>query len=257
MSGSLLSLHGLVAGYGSVPVVHGLDLSVDPGEVVALLGPNGAGKTTTLLTVSGLLRPLAGTVELFGRTRTPSRRVRAAVGGRSREGLAHVSEDRSLFSGLTVEQNLALGTSRRQAAAEVHRALELFPALHDLRDRRAGLLSGGEQQMLAIARALVGAPRLLMVDELSLGLAPLVVDELLPVLRRLADDHGVGVLLVEQHVGKALQVADRAVVLSQGRVVLEGDAGRMAEDPSRIAAAYLGERDDSAMARPVRNNDSR
>lgn len=263
MTEPLLSLEGLVSGYSGVPVVHGVDLHVEAGEIVGLLGPNGAGKTTALLTVSGLVPALSGRIELFGTERPSTRRARAAarsaVGARAREGLGHVSEDRSLFSGLTVAENLSLGTTRRESATAIGAAVELFPALGPLLQRRSGLLSGGEQQMLAIARALAGSPRLLMVDELSLGLAPLVVDEILPVLRRLADEEGLGVLLVEQHVDKALQVCDRAVVLARGRIVLEGDADSLAHDPSVIAAAYLGDADDreaEARARPVRTSDA-
>jgi branched-chain amino acid transport system ATP-binding protein len=237
---AVLTLRGLVAGHGDVPVVHGLDLSVSEGEVVALLGPNGAGKTTTLLTVSGLLRPLGGQLELFGEPCPPPRRRRAEVGRRARAGLAHVPEDRSLFPGLTVAQNLSLGAPWRGSRAAVERGVELFPALDGLRDRRAGLLSGGEQQMLAIARALVGSPRVVMIDELSLGLAPKVVAELLPVLRRVADERGTAFLLVEQHVPMVLGVADRAVVLAGGHVRLSGTAAELAGDPSVVASAYLG-----------------
>jgi len=240
VSESLLSLRGLVAGYGDIEVVHGLDLDVGRGEVVALLGANGAGKTTTLLTVSGLIRPLGGTIELFGAAVRPGRRPRAEVGRRARSGLGHVPEDRSLFPSLTAADNLSLGMGWRDRKTAVRRATELFPALERFLTRQAGLLSGGEQQMLAIARALVARPRLVMIDELSLGLAPIIVAELLPVLRRVADEDGAGVLLVEQHVPLVLGVADRAVVLSRGRVAASGAASEMAADPSIVAAAYLG-----------------
>jgi len=236
----LLRIGGLVAGHDGVPVVHGVDLVVSSGELVALLGPNGAGKTTTMATVSGLLRPLGGSIDLFGATVRPTRRGRAAVAERARAGLAHVPEDRALFHELTVGENLALGAPRRARPATIARALELFPVLQPLLGRAAGLLSGGEQQMLAIARALASEPRLLMIDELSLGLAPLIVGELLAVLRRLVDEQDVGVLIVEQHVPLALAIADRATVLVGGHVVLAGPAADLARDPAVIASAYLG-----------------
>lgn len=231
---ALLAVRGLRAGYDGVPVVRGLDLDVEAGEVVALLGPNGAGKTTSLLTVSGVLAPIAGEVELFG-TRSTGRRPHVLA----RQGLGHVPEDRALFFQLTVRENLRLGRAGRGAGRQLDRVLALFPALEPLLDRRAGLLSGGEQQMLALGRALVGEPRLLMVDEMSLGLAPIIVDRLLPVLRTIAAESGCGVLLVEQHVHKALQVADRAVVLNHGEVVLSGAAADLAAEGELVASSYL------------------
>jgi branched-chain amino acid transport system ATP-binding protein len=236
---ALLELDGVCAGYGGVPVVRGVGLAVEPGQVVALLGPNGAGKTTTLLTVSGLVAPTAGTIRVFGEE-VPARARRSAVGRRARAGLAHVPEDRSLFPGLTVAEHLSLGTGWRQGRAAVARGLELFPALDALLDRRAGLLSGGEQQMLAIARALVSHPKVVMVDELSLGLAPRIVADLLAVLRRVADEEGTGFLLVEQHVAMVLDVADRAVVLNRGEVRLSAPAAELRDDAEVLAAAYLG-----------------
>jgi branched-chain amino acid transport system ATP-binding protein len=231
---SLLSVRGLRAGYDGVPVVRGLDLDVAAGEVVALLGPNGAGKTTSLLTISGVLPAIAGEVALFGRP---------AIGRRphvlARHGLGHVPEDRALFFQLTVRENLRLGRIGRRGARDLDRVLTLFPALEPLLDRRAGLLSGGEQQMLALGRALLGEPRLLMVDEMSLGLAPIIVDRLLPVLHTIATESGCGVLLVEQHVHKALRVADRAVVLNHGEVVLAGTAAELAAEGELVATSYL------------------
>jgi branched-chain amino acid transport system ATP-binding protein len=235
MSGStLLSVRGLRAGYDGLPVVRNLDLHVDEGEVVALLGPNGAGKTTSLLTISGVLATLSGEVRLFG-TSTKGRRPHHLA----RQGLGHVPEDRALFFQLTVRDNLRLGRVGRGRKTKVDRALELFPALEPLLDRRAGLLSGGEQQMLALGRALLGRPKLLMVDEMSLGLAPIVVDRLLPVLRTIATESGCGVLLVEQHVHKALRVADRAVVLNHGDVVMSGTASELVAVGDRVAFTYL------------------
>jgi branched-chain amino acid transport system ATP-binding protein len=224
---------GLSAGYHRVPVVRDLDLQVHAGEVVALLGPNGAGKTTTLLTISGILAPIAGQVRVLGKPISWRRPHRNA-----RRGLAHVPENRSLFFGLSTQANLALGNRDRKG--DVSRALEYFPSLGDLLKRRAGLLSGGEQQMLALARALVSRPKVLMVDEMSMGLAPLIVESLLPVMRTIATETGAGILLVEQHVKIALQVADRAYVLTHGRVTLEGTANELAARNDLLEASYLG-----------------
>ncbi|HVF73549.1 MAG TPA: ABC transporter ATP-binding protein [Acidimicrobiales bacterium] len=230
-SSRVLEVQGLLAGYAGVPVIRDLDLHVDAGEIVALLGPNGAGKTTTLLTVAGVLEPLGGSVTVLGASgHTPANRL-------ARRGLAYVPEDRSLFSGLSVGENLWLGSRRRRVAEEV---LEYFPALEPLLGRRAGLLSGGEQQMLALARALATRPKLLLVDEMSLGLAPVVVESLLPVLRRIVAERNVGILLVEQHVRLALQVADRACVLAHGRVHLQGTSEELRRNRSLLEAGYLG-----------------
>ena len=233
----LLDVQNLSSGYSGVPVVRGLNMHVDAGEVVALLGPNGAGKTTTLLTTSGLLKVLEGTVDVLGEPTTFGAPHKTA-----RRGLAHVPEDRSLFFGLTVQENLRLGLrgNRSDQAAGYERALELLPALRPLMNRRAGLLSGGEQQMLAMARALVSAPKLLLVDEMSLGLAPIIVERLLPIVRDIADQTGAGVLIVEQHVHLALQVADRAYVMSHGEIVLQGDAADLIERQDLLEASYLG-----------------
>ena len=234
---SVLSIQNLEAGYNGVPVVRGLNLNVEAGEVVALLGPNGAGKTTTLRTISGLLPPIGGTVEVLGGP-TDSRRPYKVA----RRGVAHVAEDRSLFAGLTVKENLRLapGLKRKDRATAYDRATEVFPALSPLMGRQAGLLSGGEQQMLAVARAIVTSPELLLVDEMSLGLAPVIVEEMLPVVRRVADELNAAVIVVEQHIHLALELADRAVVLANGEVVLDGDAATFRDDPSQIEASYLG-----------------
>jgi branched-chain amino acid transport system ATP-binding protein len=238
---SLLEVRDLHAGYGRTVVVRDLSLTVEPGEIVALLGPNGAGKTTTLMTVTGLLPALAGEVRLFGGpvdTAAPHRNAR--------RGLGCVTEDRALFGGLSVRDNLRLaarddGPARaRRSRSDLADVARYFPALGPLADRRAGLLSGGEQQMLVIARALAARPRLLLVDEMSLGLAPKIVDQLATVLRRVADDLGIGVLLVEQHVPVALSIADAAVVLAHGEVVARGPAAALAERPDLLQANYLG-----------------
>lgn len=231
---ALLSARNLSAGYNGVAVVRDLNLQVDAGEVVALLGPNGAGKTTTLLTASGLLPVISGDIEIFGRSVRGRRPHRIA-----QEGLAHVPEGRSLFQQLTVAENLRLGAAK--GPVDVETALSYFPALEPILDRRAGLLSGGEQQMLAMARALTIKPRLLMVDEMSLGLAPIIVERLLSILRQIAHDTGAGVLIVEQHVHMALDVADRAYVLSHGELVAEGKASVLAKDRRLLTASYLGE----------------
>jgi sulfate-transporting ATPase len=222
----LLEAVELTAGYGSLPAVRSLDLRVEAGEIVALLGPNGAGKTTTLLTLAGELAPISGEVRWKGQA------TRAPLHVRAREGLALITEERSIFKRLTTAANLRLG---RGPTAE---ALRLFPELEALLPRRAGLLSGGEQQILALARALAGRPSLLIVDELSLGLAPLVIDRLFDALREAAA-RGVGVLLVEQNARRALDVADRVYVLNRGQLVLSGDAADLRDREDEVRASYL------------------
>jgi len=239
-SGHALALKDLFAGYRGVPVVRELNLQVRPGEVVALLGPNGAGKTTTLETIAGLNRPISGTVELSGRSvgGTPAHAL-------ARQGLALVPEGRALFPGLTVHEHLRLAGGRGRGTAGGGRReeelLEMLPELRKCLGRKAGLLSGGEQQMLAVGRALVTRPRLLLVDEMSLGLAPVIVERLLPILRRVADELGASVLFVEQHVALALEVSDRAYILTHGRIRLEGAAAELRERRELLTASYLGE----------------
>jgi branched-chain amino acid transport system ATP-binding protein len=230
---NLLEIENLSTGYFGVPVVRGLNLHVGEGEVVALLGPNGAGKTTTLLTTSAIVPIIDGDIAVLGRS-VKGRRPHLVA----RDGLAHVPEDRSLFFSLTVKENLKLGS--RKGGADLGKVVEYFPALEPLMNRRAGLLSGGEQQMLAVGRALTTAPKLLMIDEMSLGLAPVIVERMLPVVRQIANNTGAGVLLVEQHVHLALEVADRAYVLSHGELVLEGNSADLATDIDKLTSSYMG-----------------
>jgi branched-chain amino acid transport system ATP-binding protein len=230
----LLQIENLHAGYDGAPVVRGVDLTVSSGEVVALLGANGAGKTTTLRVISGLLRPLAGSVLFDGQDVTKMSPQKLA-----RRGLAHVPEGRGIFFGLTVAEHFRVGF--RGERLSLDDVLDYFPKLGELRNRRVGLLSGGEQQMLAVARALSRRPRLLLLDELSLGLAPIIVEGLLPVVRKFVDDTGAGAVLVEQHVHLALEVADRGIVYSHGELVLEGPAKALIEDRHLLESSYLGE----------------
>ncbi|GAB5602540.1 ABC transporter ATP-binding protein [Thermus sp. FJN-A] len=230
-----LVVEGLETGYGKAQVFFGVDLKVGEGELVALLGANGAGKTTLLRAISGLLRPWRGRVLLKGQDLSglsPARRARL--------GLGHVPEGRQLFPLMTVEENLRLGAAFLAPGREkegYERVYALFPRLAERRRQLAGTLSGGEQQMLSIARALMGFPRILMVDEPSLGLSPRLAEEVLLALKGVARE-GVGVLLVEQNAALSLDVAERAYVVEHGRVVLEGSAPALRQDP-RVREAYL------------------
>jgi branched-chain amino acid transport system ATP-binding protein len=223
---TLLQTRGLAAGYGGQPVVHDIEIEVREGEIVALLGANGAGKTTTLLTMAGELPLLAGEVLLDGKV------TDAPLYRRARNGMGYITEERSVFMGLSARDNLRAGGVSTAAA------LELFPELERVLDTRGGLLSGGEQQMLTLARAIARKPRLLLADELSLGLAPLIVDRLLKAVRAAADG-GTAVLIVEQYARKALKYADRVYVMRSGRIEMDLSAeearGRLAD----IEAAYL------------------
>ena len=230
----MLEIDGLTAGYDSAAVIRDISLEVAPGEVLALLGANGAGKTTTLRTVSGLVHPMSGEIRVEGQD---LRRVSPSA--RARLGIAHVPESRGLFFGLTVAEHLRLGYRRERLDADA--AYRYFPALAELKDRRCGLLSGGEQQMLAVGRALARHPKLLLLDELSLGLAPVIVEGLLPVVRQYADESGCGVVLVEQHIELALTIADRGCVLSHGEVVLRGEADELRRNHELLISSYFGE----------------
>jgi branched-chain amino acid transport system ATP-binding protein len=235
VTGGALELAELTAGYDRAPVVRGLSLTVSPGEVVALIGANGAGKTTTLRAISGLVKPMSGFVRLAGEDLAGVSPV-----ARVHRGIVHVPQGRGIFFGLTVAEHLRLDGLRDHSAQEA--AFAHFPALRSLAGRRAGLLSGGEQQMLAIVRALIRQPRVLLLDELSLGLAPVIVERLLPVVREFASTHGTAVLLVEQHVNLALEIADRGYVLSHGELVASDSAERLRADNALLTASYLGER---------------
>lgn len=227
MSDTLVEAAGLSAGYGKMAVVRDVDLRVDAGEVVALLGANGAGKSTTLLALAGELTPMHGEVRFLGApTRSP-------MHVRCRKGLGFLTEERSVIMDMSVADNLKLAA----VAPEV--AFGQFPQLERMMDRKAGLCSGGEQQMLSLARALGRQPKVLLADELSLGLAPLVVNSLLAAVREAADERGVGVLLVEQHVRKALSVADRVYVMERGRIAMGGTADDAAAHIDRIEDVYL------------------
>ena len=235
---SLLSLEKLQVAYGGIRAVKGIDLEVRPGELVCLIGANGAGKTTTLRAVTGIVRPAAGTVRYDGVDISRMKPHEIA-----RRGLALVPEGRGVFAQLTIEENLAMGAySRRDAAAvaaDVERAFTLFPRLKERRQQTAGTLSGGEQQMLAIARAMMSRPKLLLLDEPSMGLAPLMVEKIFDVIRAIAAE-GVTLLLVEQNARLALEVSHRAYVLEGGLVTLTGEGKTLLHDP-RIREAYLGE----------------
>jgi branched-chain amino acid transport system ATP-binding protein len=235
---TIVSTEGMSAGYAGLAVVRDLDLHVDAGEVVGLLGPNGAGKTTTLLAISGLVKPLRGALRVLGAappTRFPNRLAR--------RGVAHVTESRNLFYSLTVAENLRLGLhgARRDRKAALREAVDLFPALVPLMGRRAALLSGGEQQMLALGRALVSRPKLLLLDEMSLGLAPIIVGRLMEHVRQVSDRTGCAIILVEQHVHLALDVVDRAYVLAHGEIVLTGSAETLKDNARVLESSYLGE----------------
>src|SRR5580698_4537701 len=234
---ALLDVVGLCAGYGDVPILRGIDLSIPAGSITALIGANGAGKTTLLRTISGIIPAEAGTILYDGRdiVGMPPQDIVGA-------GLVQVPEGRRLFPDMTVLENLLVGSSspvaRPKRDENLAVVLELFPKVRDRRAQLAGTLSGGEQQMVAIARALMASPRLLLLDETSLGLAPIVVDEIFVAVRRLAAQ-GLTILVVEQNTALALEVADHGYVLEQGRFAIEGPASSLAADP-RVKQAYLG-----------------
>jgi len=234
--GALLQVEKLSAGYGMTPVLFGVDLEFSAGELVALIGANGAGKSTLLGALSGLVGITGGRVRFADRPITGLRPEMIVA-----SGLIHVPQGRRLFGSMTVERNLVLGAYRRhdrQVQDDLQRILGYFPALRDKLDREAGTLSGGEQQMVAIGRGLMGRPKLLMIDEPSLGLAPNIVDRVMEIVKAINED-GTAVLLVEQDVVLALEIADRGYVLENGRIVMSGPASDLRRDPA-IRKAYLG-----------------
>lgn len=232
----LLDVRGLRAGYDGVPVLHGIDLHVDAGEIVTLLGSNGAGKSTLNNNLSGLFRPLAGSIRFEDEDITGA--SSASIVAR---GLVQVPEGRRIFPNLSVRENLELGSYRRghrRRQSNLARVTACFPRLGERLPQLAGTLSGGEQQMLAIGRGLMAEPRLLILDEPSLGLSPLLVEEMFALVRRLHEE-GLALLLVEQNVVQSLELAQRGYVLENGRIVLSGPAGSLREDPA-LRRAYLG-----------------
>jgi len=234
---AMLEVRDLVTAYGPVLALDGVSLSVPQGRITAVLGANGAGKTTLLRTVSGLVRPKAGSITLEGQDIS-----RAPVEEMVRRGMAHVPEGRGVIAELTIEENLRLGGLFRKgvdAAGEIEKIYAMFPALRERAKRSAHTLSGGERQMLVVGRALLAKPKVLLLDEPSLGLAPLVVVQIFDLVRQLVDDTGLAVLLVEQNAKSALSIADTGVVLNLGRVVATDDAAVLAADEG-LRHAYLG-----------------
>jgi branched-chain amino acid transport system ATP-binding protein len=239
---ALLELQNLEAGYGPVQALHGINLKIESGTIVALLGANGAGKTTTLKAISGIVDPRKGDI-LFEQKSIARREPDRVVG----YGISHVPEGREIFALRTVRENLVLGAYRRRhsaaIAADMERVFGYFPILRERERQRAGLLSGGQQQMLAIGRALMARPKLMLLDEPSLGLAPLLVKEIFAIISRLRAD-GMTILLVEQNAHMALEVADYGYVMEVGRIVLQNSAAALRNDPT-IQESYLGARDNA------------
>ena len=233
---ALLQVGKVTAGFGATPVLFDVGLELRPGELVALIGANGAGKSTLLGALSGLVRVFQGSIRFGGRLITDLRPELIVA-----SGLVHVPQGRRLFGNMTVARNLLLGAYRRhdrEVRDDVQRILQYFPALGDKLDREAGTLSGGEQQMVAIGRGLMARPKLLMIDEPSLGLAPKVVDRVMEIVKTINQD-GTAVLLVEQDVMLALEIADRGYVLENGRIAMSGPAADLRQDPA-VRKAYLG-----------------
>jgi branched-chain amino acid transport system ATP-binding protein len=228
----MFELDHIVAGYGDAPVLRSVTLTVPTGSAVALLGPNGAGKTTLLRVASGLLRPTDGDIRLHGTTL-----LGADADAFARAGVCHIPEGRGIFRSMTVRDNLLLQARRGQESEALDRATEVFPRLGERLDQQAGTMSGGEQQMLAVARAYLSNPTLVLLDEVSLGLAPKIVDEIFVFLDRLAE-LGTSLLVVEQYIARALSIADFVFVLNQGEIVFAGETHEL--DQSAIAREYLG-----------------
>jgi branched-chain amino acid transport system ATP-binding protein len=234
---TMLALNGLRAGYGKIAVLHDVSLSIERGQIVTLIGANGAGKTTLLKTISGLIRPTAGSIEFEGRSiaRLPAHKIVA-------QGLSQVPEGRAILKRMTVMDNLRMGAFTRrdgEITADIGKVFERFPVLAERREQMAATLSGGEQQMLAIGRALIARPSLLLLDEPSLGLAPKFITRIFQTLRELRQE-GKTILLVEQNARQALQIADRGYVMERGRIVLSGNGGELLTNPE-VQRTYLGQ----------------
>jgi branched-chain amino acid transport system ATP-binding protein len=230
---TVMEARGLSGGYGKIVAIRDVDLDLKAGEVTAVLGPNGAGKTTLMMTLAGLLPRVEGDVLLGGRS-LPSGKPNVA----NMAGVVLVPDNRALFTTLTVRENLEV--ARIKGENNVDEVIDLFPNLVSRLNLKAGALSGGEQQMLAMARGIVQKPKVFLVDEMSLGLAPIIVEQLLPIVRRIADDAGAAVVLVEQHISLALECADSALVLVHGEVSLRGSGQELRSNPDVLEAAYLG-----------------
>lgn len=238
MSEPLIEFKGVKTGYGQMEVLHGIDLRVMQGEIVTLIGSNGAGKTTTLMTLSGVNKVWAGEITYEGRSLNKVQPHEIVA-----RGICHVPEGRQIFRDLTVEENLRLGAYLRDDKDEIQKDLEhsydMFPILRERSFQLGGTLSGGEQQMLAIARGLMGKPKVLLLDEPSLGLAPLIVADIFETVKRVNKEENVTVVLVEQNANLALKTADRGYVLETGNITLSDDADKLANDP-KVREAYLG-----------------
>ena len=238
MTNTLLKITGLQVAYGGIKAVKGVDLHVDEGELVTLIGSNGAGKTTTMKAITGSLPPASGDIEYLGKS----------IKGKGawdlvHAGLAMVPEGRGVFSRMTITENLQMGAyirnDKAEIASDMEKMFDIFPRLRERKDQLAGTMSGGEQQMLAMGRALMSRPKVLLLDEPSMGLSPIMVDKIFEVVRDVAAQ-GVTILLVEQNASRALSIADRGYVMESGIVTMNGDAKALLDDP-RVRAAYLGE----------------
>jgi len=234
----MLTVNNIQVYYGAIQALHGISFEVNEGEIVTLIGANGAGKSTTLRTISGLIRPKSGSVEFMGRdiTKTPAHKI-------VQMGMAHVPEGRKIFPNLTVRENLFMGaytrTDKAEIAASLENVFQRFPRLEEREKQEAGTLSGGEQQMLAMGRGLMCKPRLLILDEPSMGLSPILVEEIFNIIREI-NQIGTTILLVEQNAFMALQIAHRAYVLETGRILISGSAADLQADP-KVRSAYLGD----------------
>ena len=230
---TLIQTSNLNVGYGTLAVGRNINIAVEAGKVTCVLGPNGAGKTTLLLTLSGFLEPLAGEILIDGVAQKKANAQKS-----NQQGVVLIPDTRALFTQLNPVENLKL--AYRKGGKTVDEVMDLFPALRERARIKAGMLSGGEQQMLAMGRGIVQGPKVLLIDEMSMGLAPVIVEQLVPLVRQVADQTGAGVVLVEQHVRLALEVADTAVVMVHGDVVLQDSATNLKANPQLMEDAYLG-----------------